>query len=101
MVHPIILGYLGEPDIFNQLCGNLGACTWGELGAGRFVCAHSRCSPLKGGSSLGVGGGGGRESLVTLDLGLLHRQIRLSLWQSQIGGNNRVIFSPYVVCVLM
>ena len=29
MVEPIILGYMGEPDVFNQLCGNLGACPCG------------------------------------------------------------------------
>lgn len=47
MVHPIIVGHLGELDIFN-----LGACPWGRLGVGQLVCGHSRCSLLKGGSSL-------------------------------------------------
>ena len=44
MVHPIIVGYLGEPDVFNQPCGNnLGVWPWGRLGAGRLVHACSRC----------------------------------------------------------
>ena len=37
----------------------------GEIGASQLVCTHSRCSPLKGGSSLG-----GPLILVTLVSGL-------------------------------
>ena len=29
-----------------------GDCLWGKFGAGRLDCAHSRCLPFKGGSSL-------------------------------------------------
>ena len=51
MIHPTIVEYPSEPDIFNQPCGKLRAC----LGANRLVTARSRCSKrcsyLKGGSS--------------------------------------------------
>ena len=47
MVHPIIVGHLGELDIFN-----LGACPWGRLGVGWLVRVHLRCSPLEEGAGL-------------------------------------------------
>jgi hypothetical protein len=53
MVHPIIVGYQGELDIFKQSCGNLWDLVLGEecLGAGKLVRGCSRCSPVKGGNS--------------------------------------------------
>lgn len=38
---------LGELDMFHQPCGNVGGLPLGEIGDG-FVCARSRCVPLKG-----------------------------------------------------
>ena len=47
MVHSIMVEVSGESENFSSR-GNLGE----EIGIGRLVHAHSRCSPLKGGSSL-------------------------------------------------
>lgn len=44
--------YLGEPEILNKLCENGGACPWGERRVRWRVHIGSRCSPLKGGTSL-------------------------------------------------
>ena len=45
--------YPREPDIFSQSCGNPWACLpLGKIGACLLARAHSKCSPLKGSSSL-------------------------------------------------
>ena len=51
MVHPIIVGYRVELDIFNQpTMWEPRGFALGEIGASPLVLARSRCSPLKGGS---------------------------------------------------
>ena len=45
MVHPIIVGYLSELDIHNQLCANTWTCSWGRLCASWFDPPCSKCSP--------------------------------------------------------
>ncbi len=52
MVHPIIVGYPGEPGILNQLYVEPRFLSLGEIGAYQLACTHSRCSPSKGGNSL-------------------------------------------------
>ena len=45
MIHPIIMGYLGEVDIFKQPCGNLWACPWGRSVPTGLYAPCARCSP--------------------------------------------------------
>ena len=52
MVHPITVGYPGEPGILNQLYVEPRFLSLGEIGAYQLACTHSRCSPSKGGNSL-------------------------------------------------
>jgi hypothetical protein len=45
MVHPIIMGYPGEPDIFNRPCAR--GLSLREIGNSRLGHARSRCFPFE------------------------------------------------------